>query len=154
MQEIEGVPCALITATQLHMYFIPDLKEKLLATVAQEPDSRLTCVTVIPPTPLMTGGKDELSETSIHRQHMVQLQAWAEPLQLSAQRVSFHVIESGDPARALLTFAQGNHVSLIVIGAPTQSPTLLNPRASVAASSWTRFTLVSTEARLVALRSG
>jgi nucleotide-binding universal stress UspA family protein len=109
------------------------LRKEVERVLAQEPDSRLTCVTVIPPTPLMTGGKDELSETSIHRQHMVQLQAWAEPLQLSAQRVSFHVIESGDPARALLTFAQGNHVSLIVIGAPTQSPTLLNPRASVAA---------------------
>lgn len=47
MQEIEGVPCALITATQLHMYFIPDLKEKLLATVAQEPDSLIIDLTQV-----------------------------------------------------------------------------------------------------------
>lgn len=39
MSEIEGIPCATITASQLHMYFIPDLKEKLLATVTSEPDN-------------------------------------------------------------------------------------------------------------------
>jgi anti-sigma B factor antagonist len=38
MTDVDGVPCAVITATQLHMYFIPDLKDKLLATVATEPD--------------------------------------------------------------------------------------------------------------------
>lgn len=41
------MPCALITATQLHMYFIPDLKEKLLATVAQEPDSLIIDLTQV-----------------------------------------------------------------------------------------------------------
>jgi anti-sigma B factor antagonist len=39
MTDVEGVPCAVITAAQLHMYFIPDLKEKLLATAAAEPDN-------------------------------------------------------------------------------------------------------------------
>ncbi|GAB4445292.1 MAG: hypothetical protein OHK0011_27130 [Turneriella sp.] len=39
MTEVEGVPCAVITAAQLHMYFIPDLKEKLLATVGDETDN-------------------------------------------------------------------------------------------------------------------
>lgn len=41
------MPCALITATQLHMYFIPDLKEKLLATVAKEPDSLIIDLTQV-----------------------------------------------------------------------------------------------------------
>jgi len=45
MIDVEGVPCAQITATQLHMYFIPDLKEKLLATVATEPDSLIIDLT-------------------------------------------------------------------------------------------------------------
>lgn len=47
MQDIDGVPCALITAAQLHMYFIPDLKEKLLATVATEPDSLIIDLTQV-----------------------------------------------------------------------------------------------------------
>jgi len=47
MQQVEGVPCAVITAAQLHMYFIPDLKEKLLATVATEPDSLIIDLTQV-----------------------------------------------------------------------------------------------------------
>lgn len=39
MTDIEGVPCAVVTAAQLHMYFIPDLKEKLLSSVSSEPDN-------------------------------------------------------------------------------------------------------------------
>ncbi|MBN8219397.1 MAG: STAS domain-containing protein [Spirochaetes bacterium] len=47
MKEIEGIPCALITAAQLHMYFIPDLKEKLLATVATELDHLIIDLTQV-----------------------------------------------------------------------------------------------------------
>lgn len=39
MTELEGIPCAVITAAQMHMYFIPEFKEKLLATLAREPDN-------------------------------------------------------------------------------------------------------------------
>lgn len=45
MKEMGGVPVAEITAAQLHMYFIPDLKEKLLATVAAEPDALIIDLT-------------------------------------------------------------------------------------------------------------
>lgn len=47
MKEVGGVPVAVITATQLHMYFIPDLKEKLLATVATEPDALIIDLTQV-----------------------------------------------------------------------------------------------------------
>jgi anti-sigma B factor antagonist len=47
MREIDGLPCAEITAAQLHMYFIPDLKEKLLATVATEPDHLIIDLTQV-----------------------------------------------------------------------------------------------------------
>jgi anti-sigma B factor antagonist len=45
MHEREGIPCARITAAQLHMYFIPDLKEKLLDTVSSEPDNLIIDLT-------------------------------------------------------------------------------------------------------------
>ncbi len=109
------------------------LRKAVERALAEDPQSRLSCVTIIPPTPLMTGGNDDLSETSIHRQHMVRLQAWAQPLQLPAQRLSYHVIEGGDPAKALLAYATGNPVSLIVIGSPPAGSGLIGPRASVAA---------------------
>lgn len=41
------MPCAVITAAQLHMYFIPDLKEKLLATVGTEPDNLIIDLTQV-----------------------------------------------------------------------------------------------------------
>ncbi len=47
------------------------------------------------------------------------LRQWALPLDLNGQTVSFHVLESGDVAQALLRYAQGNHVSMIVMGAAT-----------------------------------
>ena len=33
--------------------------------------------------------------------------------------MSYHVLESGDVAQALLRYAQGNHVSMIIMGAAT-----------------------------------
>ena len=34
----DNIACAKITAQQLHMYFIPELKEKLMSSVTSEPD--------------------------------------------------------------------------------------------------------------------
>ncbi|MBV6494465.1 MAG: Anti-sigma-B factor antagonist [Turneriella sp.] len=36
--DTDGIRCVRITAAQLHMYFIPDLKEKLLKTLSDEPN--------------------------------------------------------------------------------------------------------------------
>ncbi len=106
---------------------------RLRAAVSQalrgDPRARLTCACVIPPSPLQTGGKDELSQTSIHRRHMVALRQWVQPLALPADRVSTHVIEAGDAVRALLEYARSNHVSVIVMHAP--GPAGLSPRTPV-----------------------
>jgi nucleotide-binding universal stress UspA family protein len=47
------------------------------------------------------------------------LRRWAQPLAHDGQAVSFHVLESGDVAQALLRYARGNHVTIIVMGAAT-----------------------------------
>ena len=47
------------------------------------------------------------------------LRHWAEPLDLAGHQVSYHVLESGDVAQALLAYARGNGVSAIVMGAAT-----------------------------------
>ena len=65
-------------------------------------------------------GTDEASsETQLHRQHLGMLQQWAKPLDLAGHQTSYHVLESGDVAHALLRYAEGNHVSIIVMGAAT-----------------------------------
>ena len=43
----------------------------------------------------------------------------SQPLAMPGHQTSFHVLESGDVAQALVSYAAGNHVSLIVMGAAT-----------------------------------
>lgn len=47
------------------------------------------------------------------------LRQWAQPLNLNGGQVSYHVIESSDVAQAIVRYAEGNHASLIVMGAAT-----------------------------------
>jgi len=94
------------------------LREVVKRLLAIDPDRRLTCITVIPPASEMAGGSEEEAGTSMRIKHLVRLRNWAEPLELPPERISYHVIESGDPAAALLEYARVNQVDHIVIGAP------------------------------------
>jgi len=55
----------------------------------------------------------------VHRWHLTRLQQWAQPLDLSDHQTSFHVLESGDVADALVKYAEGNQVSMVILGAAT-----------------------------------
>ncbi len=94
------------------------LREVVQRLVATDPDRRLTCVTVIPRSSELAGGKVDDSGTSQRIKHLVLLRNWAEPLGLDADRLTYHVIESNDPAAALLEYAKANQVEHVVIGAP------------------------------------
>jgi serine/threonine protein kinase len=94
------------------------LRDVVRPLLASDPDRRLTCVTVIPPASDLAGGRDEDAGTSRRIRHLVRLRNWAEPLGLPPERLSYHVIESGDPAAALLEYARVNQVDHVVIGAP------------------------------------
>jgi nucleotide-binding universal stress UspA family protein len=77
---------------------------------------RLMCVSVIPaPGPGAEPGKSSSTE---QLEHLGRLRRWVEPLNLPAERLSLHVLESPDPSSALLSLARSNHVDLIVLGAP------------------------------------
>ncbi len=47
LTQTEGVPVARITTAQLHMYFIPELKERLFAAVAKEPENLIVDLTQV-----------------------------------------------------------------------------------------------------------
>jgi len=55
----------------------------------------------------------------VHRRYLTMLRQWAQPLDHPGHQTSFHVLETGDVAQALLDYARGNHVSVIVMGAAT-----------------------------------
>ena len=49
--------------------------------------------------------------------YLVALRRWAKPLQLPEERVTYHVLESDQPAAALIDYARMNDVDQILIGA-------------------------------------
>jgi eukaryotic-like serine/threonine-protein kinase len=94
------------------------LRQAVARSLGIRPGARLACVTVI--SPGATSLTDsERSETAAQRRHLTLLRQWAQPLDLSGHQTSFHVLESGDVAQALVQYAAGNHVSMIVMGAAT-----------------------------------
>ncbi len=82
------------------------------------PGARLACVTVISPGD-SSSTDSARSETALRRQHITRMKRWAQGLDLGTHQASFHVLESGDVADALLRYAEGNHVNMIILGAAT-----------------------------------
>lgn len=54
-----------------------------------------------------------------HLLRLVALRHWAKPLNLAEGRITFHVLQSTDPADAILDYALTNRVDHIVLGART-----------------------------------
>ncbi len=102
---------------------------RILATL---PAARLACLNVL------KLGRITIDSTLDQQGHnkridrLVALRNWAEPLKLADDRLTAHVLEGVDPARAILEFAEANHVDHIVIGA-RQNSLLRNLLGSVSA---------------------
>jgi nucleotide-binding universal stress UspA family protein len=85
------------------------------------PGARVACLNVF------KLGRITLDQTvddqgrNIHLQRLVELRHWAEPLALEEGRISFHVLQSPDPAGAILQYVSANHVDHVVIGARASS---------------------------------
>jgi nucleotide-binding universal stress UspA family protein len=116
------------------------LREAVRRVRAGGGEQRLACVTVIPPSPELGGSTEAETATSQRIRHLVVLRHWAEPLGLGPGRISFHVLEAGDPAEAILRFARVNQVDQIVIGAPPRHVALggmlgtVSPRVATGAA--------------------
>jgi nucleotide-binding universal stress UspA family protein len=102
-------------ATDATLY---SLRQAVARSLGTRPGARLACVTVIPSS-LSSTTSEERSETQLHRRYLTQLHLWAQPLDHPGRQTSCHVLESGDVAKALLDYASGNQVSVIVMGAAT-----------------------------------
>jgi serine/threonine protein kinase len=106
------------------------LREAVARSLGLRPGARLACVTVISPS-ASSSTEAARSETALHRQHLARLRRWAEPLNQADHQTSFHVLESTDVADALLRYAEGNHVSMIILGAATHGLALQRLLATV-----------------------
>lgn len=119
-QQIEEVPIVMVAVPN---YDVSDatlysLRQAVARSLGLRPGARLACVTVISPSDTSSTDADK-SETSVHRHHLGLLRQWAQPLDLTGHQTSFHVLESSDVAQAIVRYAQGNNVSMIVMGSAT-----------------------------------
>ena len=119
-QQIDEVPILMVAvphneASDATLY---SLRQAVARSLGIRPGARLAVVTVISPHQTSTSESDK-SETSVHRQYLSMLQQWAQPLDLSDHQASYHVLESSDVATAIVRYAEGNNVRMIVMGAAT-----------------------------------
>jgi eukaryotic-like serine/threonine-protein kinase len=119
-QQIEQVPIVMVAVPYKDVSdaTLYSLREAVGRSLGIRPGARLTCVTVISPSD--TNATDNAhSETTVHRWHLTRLQQWAQPLDLVDHQTSYHVLEAGDVADAIVKYAEGNAVSMIIMGAAT-----------------------------------
>ena len=119
-RQIDDVPIVMVAvphkdASDATLY---SLRQAVARSLGIRPGAQLACVTVISPGDT-SATESEKSETTLHRRYLSLLRQWAQPLDLSGHQTSFHVLEAGDVAQALVRYAQGNGVSMIVMGAAT-----------------------------------
>jgi len=69
-------------------------------------------MTVVPPAAVLTDD----TPTGRHIKQLVMLRRWAKPLGLPEERLTYHVLESAEPAVALLDYAAVNEVEEILMG--------------------------------------
>ncbi len=79
------------------------------------PGARLACVNVLKLNRIALNYPLDAEGHNIHVSRLVELKQWARPLGLSAGEVTFHVLESPDPATALIDFAKSNNADQILI---------------------------------------
>jgi serine/threonine protein kinase len=119
-QQIKEVPILMVALPHADVSDATwySLREAVARSLGIRPGARLACVTVISSGDISSTESSQ-SESSVHRMHLARMQQWSQGLDLHDHQVSFHVLESGDVADALVKYAQGNEVSMIIMGAAT-----------------------------------
>ncbi len=93
------------------------LREIVRRLLATAPESRLACVNVLKTAVIGLDPLTTESGESVHVKRLVELKGWAADMRLPPERITFHVLESADPAEAITTFAKNNHVDHLILGA-------------------------------------
>ncbi len=120
VHQIEEVPIVMVAVPHKDVSdaTLYSLRQAVARSLGTRLGARLACVTVISPGQT-SSSSDASSETSVQRKYIANLRQWAQPLDLPGQQTSYHVLEAGDVAQALVNYAVGNEVSVIVMGAAT-----------------------------------
>lgn len=89
--------------------------------LATEPSARLACINVVKTSLVTPDTYEDASGRNVYLQRLIELKHWARELPVEESRLTYHVLESIDPAAAIVDYARNNHVDHIVIGARANS---------------------------------
>jgi nucleotide-binding universal stress UspA family protein len=84
--------------------------------LATEPNARLACVNVLKIARLALDKLEDVEGRHPHLGRLVELKHWARAIPVAPERITYHVLESTDPAGQLVDYARNNRVDHIVIG--------------------------------------
>jgi eukaryotic-like serine/threonine-protein kinase len=97
------------------------LSQALALTVrrvlATEPNARLACVNVLKLARLTPDEIEDAQGRNPHLGRLVELKHWARSIRVAPERITYHVLESTNPAAQIVDYARQNCVDHIVIGA-------------------------------------
>ncbi len=95
------------------------------------PEGRISCICITTSSPTFEGEREIDSASGQFRRHLIRLQDWAKPLNMSEERISYHVFEATDTASKIVEFAKDNDAAMILIGASRFIPNRVVPWRSV-----------------------
>jgi nucleotide-binding universal stress UspA family protein len=98
------------------------LRKMVSAMLTTLPGARVACINVLKQSRITLDQTLDSHGRNIHHQRLVELRDWATRLKLEESRISCHVLESPDPAAAILQYVNTNQVDHVVIGARGASP--------------------------------
>lgn len=97
------------------------LRETVAHLLGSLPGARIACLNVLKQGFITLDSTLDAAGRNKHVQRLVELRHWAEPLNLEEGRITFHVLESPQPATAILRYVRSNRVDHVVMGARTSS---------------------------------
>ena len=86
-----------------------------------EPNARLACINILKIARLALDKLEDAQGRNPHLGRLIELKHWARDIPIAPDRITYHVLESTDPAGQLVDYARNNRVDHIVIGARASS---------------------------------
>ena len=89
--------------------------------LATQPNARLACINVLKIARLTLDKLEDEAGRNPHLGRLIELKHWARAIPVAQERITYHVLESTDPAGQLIDYARHNRVDHIVVGAHSRS---------------------------------
>jgi nucleotide-binding universal stress UspA family protein len=98
------------------------LRDAVRRVLVTDPSARLACVHVLKTASLAIDTWEDAQGRNVHLQRMIELKHWARALPIDPTRITYHVLEGGDPGAALIEYARNNQIDHLLLGARGATP--------------------------------